>query len=118
MVRPHLEYAVQSWSPYSKKYIEELEKVQRRATKLSPDLKDLPYEERCRLLGLTTLEKRRQRGDLIETYKILNGMENIDYDMFFALRDSNTRTNTVKLQKSGHWRTLVRANSFSTVSGL
>lgn len=113
LVRPHLEYAVQSWSPYYRKDIDEIEKVQRRATKLSPDLKDLPYEERCRLLGLTTLEKRRLRGDLIETYKILTGKENINHEVFFELRDSNTRSNTVKLIKSGHWRTLVRANTFS-----
>ena len=113
LVRPHIEYAVQSWSPYFKKDILELEKVQRRMTKLVPEIKDLPYEERCDRLGLTTLEKRRMRGDLIETYKILHGCENIDRQLFFELSDLSTRTNTFKLKKREHWRTVTRANTFS-----
>ena len=42
LVRPHLKYAVQSWSPYYRKITEELQKVQKRMTKLVPELKDLP----------------------------------------------------------------------------
>ena len=113
LVRPHLEYAIQSWSPYYKRDILELEKVQRRMTKLVDELKELDYEERCERLGLMTLEKRRLRGDLIETYKILNGYEDINYRLFFEYSEASTRSNTRKLKKRGHWRTLVRANSFS-----
>ena len=58
-----------------------LEKIQRRATKLIPGLRDLRYEER--LCGLTTLETRRLRRDQIEVFKILNGYENIDSNIFF-----------------------------------
>ena len=42
-------------------------------------LKKKSYEERLRVIGLTTLETRRLRGNLIETYKILHGKEDIDH---------------------------------------
>ena len=58
--------------------------VQRRTTKLIPGLRDLSYEERLKECGLTTLETRRLRGDQIEVFKILNGHENIDPNIFFS----------------------------------
>ena len=54
-------------------------KIQRRATKLIPELRDLRYEERLKECGLITLETRRLRRDQIEVFKILNGYENIDF---------------------------------------
>ena len=73
MVRPHLEYANQVWSPRLEKHVTLIENVQRRATKLVPGLKDLDYEDRLKKLKLPTLAYRRLRGDLIEVYKIMTG---------------------------------------------
>ena len=58
---------------YKKGDIEDLERVQKRATKIIPGLKHLTYVERLHTCKLTTLHYRRIRGDMIETYKILTG---------------------------------------------
>ena len=60
--RPHLELSVQAWSPYLRKDIDCLERVQRAATRLVPHLRDLTYEKRLERLGLPTLFDRRRRG--------------------------------------------------------
>ena len=73
LVIPHLEYSVQAWRPHYRKDIDLIEKVQRRATKLIPQLRDRSYEDRLIFLDLTTLETRPLRGDLIEVFKIFIG---------------------------------------------
>ena len=77
IVRPHLEYCIQAWRPH-RKDIDMLERIQRRATKMIPELRNLTYEERLKECVLTTLETRRLRGDQIEVLKKLNVYENID----------------------------------------
>ena len=99
LVRPHLEYCVQAWSPYYAKDIAKLEKVQKRALNMIPELRHLNYEEKLKHLNLFSLSKRRLRGDLIETYKIFNGLDKIDYNTFFTLNKSNTRGHNFKLYK-------------------
>ena len=56
-----------------------LENVQQRATRLVPGLKKESNEVRLKALKLTTLEIRRKRGYLIEFYKILNGLDSVEW---------------------------------------
>ena len=112
-VRPHLEYCVQAWCPYLKKDIAELEKVQRRATKLVPSLRNLPYEDRLRSLNMYSLFCRRVRGDLIEAYKLMTGKEKVDSSQFFLPATvKSTRGHAMKLFRSQS-KLLVRNQFFS-----
>ena len=100
LVRPHLEYAVQFWSPHHAKDIAKLEAVQRRATKLIPSLRNKPYEERLARLNLFSLEKRRLRGKIIECFKIIKGFTNVDASKLFSIDNSTrTRNNGIKLRR-------------------
>ncbi len=48
---------------------------------------------------MTTLETRRLRGDLIEVFKIMKGMEGVDASYFFDRAEGNTRGHEWKLVK-------------------
>ena len=79
LVRPHLEYAVSVWKPRLRRDIDALERVQKRALRIPYELRKLDgYNERLSAVGLTTLEVRRYRGDLIQTYKLIKGLEQVD----------------------------------------
>ena len=56
-----------------------IEKIQRRATKLIPNLKHLNYSIRLSKFGLTDLTTRRLRGDLIQLFKLNNRIELVEF---------------------------------------
>ena len=82
---------MQVWSPYLKKDIECLEKFN-----CSPSLhllqtfkgiKNEPYSERLALLHTSSLAKRRVRGDLLQAYRIMKGIDKVEMKHFFELDD-------------------------------
>ena len=100
IVRPHLEYCIQAWRPYRRKDIDKLGRIQRRATNIFPELRDLSYESRLLQCGLATLETRRLRGVQIEVFKIVYGYEDVDRNVFFKLKEgSRTRGHKAALVK-------------------
>ena len=83
-VRPHLEYAVQAWCPWTIGDKEVLEKVQRRAVGMVTNVKGKSYEEKLADMGMSTLEERRKRGDLIQMFRIMTGKDKVDLSTWFT----------------------------------
>ena len=76
-------------------------------------LRNISNEMLLKEYGLTTLETRRLRGDQIEVFKILNGYENIDRNLFFSvMEERRTRGHKVTLTKK-QCRLDIRKFSFS-----
>ena len=98
LVRPHLEYAVQFWSPDLRRDIDKLERVQRKATKMIPEIRNPSHQQRLKELELISLVQRRLRGQLIEVFKYLNRFNNISpidlFDYDFNDRTRNNGKNT------------------------
>ena len=92
MVRTHLEYGNVIWSPRYQSESKEVNKIQRRPTKLVPNLRSLPYKERLSSLKLPSLMHRRQHGDMIQyVYNFMNSMDRIEPGLFFQ-RPQHTGT--------------------------
>ncbi|MPC76801.1 hypothetical protein E2C01_071233 [Portunus trituberculatus] len=63
------------WSPNTRKNIRKIERIQRAANKLAPTLSGVTYEKRLERLELPTLKQKRERGDLLTIYRIMNNQE-------------------------------------------
>jgi len=74
MVRPHVEFANSVWCTYKIGDLKEIEKIQKRATKLVIKLKNKSYTDRLIYLNLPTLKYRRFRGDMIEVFIITHNI--------------------------------------------
>ena len=118
-VRPHLQYCSSAWSPYTVADKELLEKVQYRAVKMISNISGT-YEQKLKQLGLTTLEENRQRGDMVEMFKLMTGRTKVDYTQWFTLSTVRQGAGSIRAN-SGYLNvelpdrasTAVRRNFFS-----
>ena len=96
-----------------KKDMIQIENVQRRATRLVTSLQHLSYPDRLRSLGLPTLEYRRDRADMIQVFKILNNIDQIDKNSMFKMSTYEaTRGHSQKIFKK-RYRLKTRGHFFS-----
>ena len=81
-VRPHLEYGNIIWGPFNKEDAINVEKVQRRATKIVESTRSLDYGDRMKKLNIPSLQHRRRRGDMIFAYKVFTGKVDVNPNEF------------------------------------
>ena len=112
LVRSYLEYGNVIWSPLFKRQSIQIESIQRRATKLVPECRDMSYDKRLRYLKLYSLKGRRDRGDLIQTYKIFQGVDDIKPENIFSLATYKGTRNQGNKLRQRHCKTNIRKFSF------
>ena len=101
-VRPHLEYNTPIWSPNLKSDIDKIERVQRNFTKrvcLRCNIPFSSYAERLQKLNMFSLQCRRIKFDLIQVYKLVYEISDLNFSDFFVPRISqySIRGNTLKI---------------------
>lgn len=89
IVRSHMEYCLQVWLPQLKKDVEQLEWVQRRATKIIRGLEHLSNEERLREPCLFSLGKRRLWVNLMVAFQCLKVAYNQQGEQLYTWLDSD-----------------------------
>ena len=88
-VRPHVEFAAPAWAPWTAEDRQVLERVQQQAVKMMSGLRGQSYEEKCKEIGLDTLENRREDADMIQTFKIITRTDKVDRSTWFKMAAEN-----------------------------
>lgn len=117
-VRPHLEFAATSWSPWQRGDIDQLEQVQRSMVAAVSGLKGSTYEEKLEELSLQSLEHRRETLDLVQVFKIVGGFDKVQVEEFFTVQPEERPYRTRRhgeglLLEQPRCRGAVRENFFS-----
>ena len=96
----HLENAVQAWALWTRGEIDQLERVQKRMVTMVQGLKGSTYEEKLVEMGMETLEERRRSLDMVQTFKIVRKIDDVDSSKWFQLIPENRHQRT-RLTKGG-----------------
>lgn len=93
LVKPILQYCCEVWSPHLKKDIVLLEQIQRSFTSRITGLQDLNYWQRLDKLGISSLQRLRERMILLHVFKIKNKFYPNTISLEFKLHE---RSNSIK----------------------
>ena len=110
LVRPHLEFASEVWSPHQIFLKDMLEAVQRRATRLM--VKNKPYKERLQELNLLSLTSRREYLDLVFLYKCMHNYVDSELPNYLELYDLSKCVYQLRNKKLTFKSISARTNSF------
>ena len=113
LARPHLEYGNAIWHPHLKRQSTSVEKIQRRATRLLFEVNTLTYGEILIFLKLPSLKFRRTREDMIQVFKIINGLDDLNWIYFFIKAVPNVTKHSEHKLFVRYSRTNKRKNTFS-----
>ena len=76
--------------------------VQRRGTKMIPSSRNLSYEERLKRLDKLSLRSRRHRSDMIEVFKMIHGIDQVNLGKLFCIyEDERKRKHSFCLKLKG-----------------
>ena len=110
-IRPLLEYGHVIAYPRYKKDCKLIEGVQRRATKMVPQLHKYTYTDRLKEVKLPSMYYRRDRGDMIECYKVIQNKYKIETILELD-KDTSRHGHSLKLLNH-HTNKTVRSHFFS-----
>ena len=82
-VRPFLEFNSIIWSPYTKTYIQKIEKIQEKMCNLMCVSRSLTYQEKLTKLKMHSLRARRIKQQLTFMFKMKNKFVDLCFDNFF-----------------------------------
>ena len=74
LVTPIIDYCSIVWNPSKRKFINLIEKVQRNFTKRLLNMKDKTYYERLQELNIYSMERRRERYEILYVFKVLKSL--------------------------------------------
>ena len=93
LVHPHDDYCSSAWLPHYVKDKIQVEKVQRRFTKMIPGVQNHSYKSRLKKLHLWSLEERRNRSDIIEVFTMFKCISGI-----YRLKRFSNLTTIIELE--------------------
>ena len=113
LVIPIVDYCSIIWNPYKRKDIEAIEKVQRNFTKKLHNLQDMNYYERMKYLQIYSMERRRERYELLYIFKTIKGMvPNIGLKPKWSARRGRVLVPPAPHKNSTQAAATMRRNSF------